>query len=215
MHLTDVNYEMQIFYINKVMDYYEKHYRSYFESTIKIDPTLFLSPLNNKLLPGMRVLDLGCGAGRDLKWFADRGMQVVGFEYSRSLARLARIFSGSEVIEGDFFTYDFSSHSFDAIVSIGSLVHVKRASLPAVLQSICHALVDGGLMLVTLKEGVGTSELADGRTFTLWRENDIVDIFSCCTLEVIDFSRQVSNIRSNDIWLGYVLKYKNNNFEIY
>ncbi|MBI3069751.1 MAG: methyltransferase domain-containing protein [Candidatus Levybacteria bacterium] len=47
---------------------------------------------SSNLPPGGRVLDLGCGSGRALKLFVERGFTVVGIDFSDALLRLARKF---------------------------------------------------------------------------------------------------------------------------
>jgi hypothetical protein len=75
--------------------------------------------------------------------------------------------------------------------------------------STCRALDPGGKLLLTVKEGNGTFIASDGRVFTLWARQDIEKIFTANHLQVIAFSRQISKIRPDDIWLGYVLSFKN------
>jgi cyclopropane fatty-acyl-phospholipid synthase-like methyltransferase len=187
-------------------DYYDKNYKEYFDVTVNIDPSGFLFPLYERLKPGSKILDIGSGAGRDIKWFADRGMNVTGFELSPNLAQLSREYTGCEVIEGNFYIYDFSQHNVDALVSVGSLVHVEKENFIRILQSICRALKNKGLMLITLKEGSGTRKNDDGREFILWNNKELLDIFSQCDLRLVDFTRTVSAIRSDDVWLGYILE---------
>ena len=87
------------------------------------------------------------------------------------------------------------------------LVHVSPEALPAIIVSTCQALNSGGLLLITVKEGKGTSRAADGRIFTLWSKQDLENVFAATNLHIVDFSRQISRIRPNDIWLGYVLRF--------
>ncbi len=188
------------------MDFYEKNYEQYYYSTINIDPSPFLEPLAGLLAPKSTILDIGCGSGRDLHWFAERGFLPTGFEKSPSLARKAKQYATCPVIEGDFTTYDFSQLSFSALVLVGSLVHLSRDEFPNILKKICKALVADGHILITLKEGLGTSTTADGRIFTLWSAKDLEDVFSTQGLKILDFSRQISKIRPDDTWLGFVLR---------
>ena len=188
-------------------DYYEDNHQQYFDSTVGIDPSVFLEPLANQLKPLATILDIGCGSGRDMLWFARRGFRPTGFERSTSLVTLARKHSNCPVIEGDFSRFDFSGLEFSALVFVGSLVHISPKALPTIIESTCQALSPGGMLLITLKEGKGSSRAADGRVFTLWARQDIEKVFADSNLHVIDFSRQISKIRSDDIWLGYVLRY--------
>jgi len=190
-------------------NFYENNHQQYFDSTVGIDPSVFLEPLAGLLKPKATILDIGCGSGRDLLWFAERGFCPTGFEQSPSLARLARKHSNCPVIEGDFSRFNFSDLQFSALIFVGSLVHISPEALPTILTSTCQALTPGGLLLITLKEGNGTSLAADGRVFTLWSRPDIEKVFAASNLHIIDFSRQISKIRPDDIWLGYVLRYGN------
>jgi SAM-dependent methyltransferase len=99
-------------------------------STVNIDPGSFLEPFARYLAPGATILDVGCGSGRDLRWFAKRGFASTGFENSPGLARLARQHAACPVIEGDFQDYDFSQLSYSGLVFVGSLVHLSHADFP-------------------------------------------------------------------------------------
>ena len=187
--------------------FYEKNSQEYFNSTVSIDPSIFLKPLADLLNKGDTILDIGCGSGRDLAWFAAKGFVPTGFEIAPSLADLARNFSTQPVIVGDFHSYDFSALRFDALSLVGALVHVSKPDFPVVLQSICQALVPDGLILLTLKEGTGTSKADDGRVFILWSAEQVEAICRDLNLEIVGFSKQVSEVRPHDIWLSYVLRF--------
>ncbi|MBU0698117.1 MAG: class I SAM-dependent methyltransferase, partial [Proteobacteria bacterium] len=101
-------------------DYYQENYQAYHEKTFSIDPSSFLDPLAARLSPEAFILDAGCGSGRDLFWFKQRGFEVIGLERSPGLAQLARENAGCEVIEDDFETYDFSFMEVDAILLAGA-----------------------------------------------------------------------------------------------
>jgi len=188
-------------------NFYEDNHQHYFDSTVGIDPSAFLKPLARLLQPQATILDIGCGSGRDLLWLARRGFRPTGFEQSPSLAKLARTHSNCPVLEGDFNHFNFSTLHFSALICVGSLVHVSPEALPAIIVSTCQALNSGGLLLITVKEGKGTSRAADGRIFTLWPKQDLENVFAAINLHIVDFSRQISRIRPNDIWLGYVLRF--------
>ncbi len=187
-------------------DYYQKNFLEYHEQTFHVNPDSFLEPLARHLKPGARVLDVGCGSGRDLLWFKNRGFAVSGLERSAGLARLARENAGCEVLEGDFEQVDFSGFQVDAVVLIGALAHVPHDQMAQILRSIVHALQGSGHVLITLKKGEGMTTLPDGRAFYLWSQSALAEIFDRLELIAVDFSQQVSKVRPDDVWLGYVLR---------
>jgi SAM-dependent methyltransferase len=187
-------------------DYYIKHFREYFQRTVHVDPSTFLFPLVQRLSPGDKILDIGCGSGRDLVWLKNRGFSAVGFERSSRLADLARKHSRCFVIEGDFEHYDFSALYFDAVVFSGALVHVPCGRFPKVLENILRALKPRGLCFLSLKEGSGIKTDSAGRVFYLWKDTGLRPFFDCLHLDVLSLSRQTSIIGTGEIWLGYILQ---------
>ena len=138
--------------------------------------------------------------------YIDRGFDVIGFDRSSGLVNLARENVGCEVIEGDFETYDFSAISADAIMLIGTLVHIPYDRFSDFFKDIIFSLSDFGKILITLKEGTGTWTDEKGRTFYLWQDEKARIIFDSHGFTVCDFSRSVSKTGSGEIWLGYVLE---------
>lgn len=72
-------------------------------------------------LPGLRVLDLGCGPGRHAAQFHQRGARVVGFD--RSMPLLSRAHhrltdAGLQVVRGDMRRLPFRQGSFDLVVNL-------------------------------------------------------------------------------------------------
>ncbi len=186
-------------------DYYHANFQEYYEQTFQVNPESFLFPLADRLKPGSVILDAGCGSGRDLRWLKQRGFNVIGFERSPGLAELARKHAECEIMEGDFRAYDFSQISVDAILLIGALVHIPHEEMLDVFENILHALRPEGHVLLSLKQGTGTKTAKDGRIFYLWQDDDLRQIFQQKHCYVADFSVQISAVRAEDVWLGYVL----------
>lgn len=189
-------------------DYYQKKYKTYHEKTFEIDPSDFLEPLAERLSAGNIVLDVGCGSGRDLLWMKKKGFDVIGFDRSPGLVKFARENAGCKVIEGDFETYDFSTISANAIMLIGTMVHISYHRFSDVFRKILSSLSDNGILLITLKEGTGTRTDTEGRIFYLWQDEKARVIFDRLGFRVCNFSRSTSKTGSGEIWLGYVVEKK-------
>ncbi len=90
----------------------------------------------------LRILDFGCGPGRDLKFFHDLGHEVIGLEGAARFVDLARAYSGCEVWLQDFLKLDLPAEFFDGIFANASLFHVPSQELPRVLRELVGDIED-------------------------------------------------------------------------
>jgi SAM-dependent methyltransferase len=103
--------------------------------------------------PPLRILDLGCGPGRDLCTFAELGHVAVGLEGSAAFVAMARAHSGCEVWQQDFLQLALPAAAFDGIFANASLFHVPSLELPRVLGELRAALKPGGVLFSSNPRG--------------------------------------------------------------
>lgn len=144
--------------------YYDDNAKAYFDATIGADVAALRDRFLSCLRPGARILDAGCGSGRDLRAFADAGFEAVGFDASRALANLAELHSGCRVLVGTFETMTFD-REFDGVWACASLLHVVRADLREVLRRCVRALRAPGVLYASFKHG-GETRSEGARVFT-------------------------------------------------
>ena len=113
--------------------------------------------------PPFRVLDLGCGPGRDLVTFRDLGHVVVGLDGCPEFVEMARAASGCEVWQQDMLAMTLPAASFDGVFANAVLFHVPSRALPVVLDGLHAALKPGGALLVSNPRGQDEEGFADGR----------------------------------------------------
>lgn len=100
-----------------------------------------------------RILDLGCGPGRDLKTFRELGHVPVGLDGVREFVEMARAYSGAEVWHQDMLRLALPEAHFDGIYANASLFHVPRAELPRVLGELRAALKPRGVLFASNPRG--------------------------------------------------------------
>jgi SAM-dependent methyltransferase len=83
-----------------------------------------------------RILDFGCGPGRDLKVFSDLGHEAIGLEGAERFVQLAREYSGCAVWHQDFLRLQLPAEYFDGIFANAALFHVPSQELPRVLNCL-------------------------------------------------------------------------------
>jgi SAM-dependent methyltransferase len=103
--------------------------------------------------PPFRILDFGCGPGRDLITFKELGHEAVGLDGSERFVAMAREHSGCEVWCQDFLKLDLPVEYFDGIFANASLFHVPSQELPRVLRELYATLKPDGALFSSNPRG--------------------------------------------------------------
>ena len=145
-------------------NYYDQNADEFIAATLHVNMDSLYQPFLDHLVLGARILDLGCGSGRDSLAFIQKGYCVDAMDYSKALVKQATALTGLQVRYASF--YDLAeSDQYDGVWACASLLHCKRDKLPDVLHRIHHALRCTGICYMSFKYG-STDRLKDGRAFT-------------------------------------------------
>jgi SAM-dependent methyltransferase len=101
----------------------------------------------------LRLLDLGCGPGRDLLHFRKLGHEPTGLDGSPAFCEMARKHAGCPVWHQNFLQLALPSASFDGVFANASLFHVPQQELPRVLAELRDALVPEGVLFSSNPRG--------------------------------------------------------------
>lgn len=100
-----------------------------------------------------RLLDFGCGPGRDLQSFSAMGHEIIGLDGAERFCAMARMLSGCEVWQQDFLDLDLPDACFDGVFANASLFHIPSQELPRVLQQLFNCLKPQGALLSSNPHG--------------------------------------------------------------
>lgn len=153
------------------------------------------------LPPGAKVLDLGCGAGRDTAHFTGRGFWTVGLDLSRGMLLEAMRRAPGMYLEGDMASLPFKPDTFDAVWMNASLLHLPRDLAPAVLSGVNQTLKPGGAVYLSLKMGRGEEwETREGeRFFTYYQPDEVTALLGETGFEI---TRQWQEPAKKITWLN-------------
>ena len=101
----------------------------------------------------LRVLEIGCGNGRDAAEIVKHTAHYIGMDIAEELLKIARTnMPTATFVLGDIETYAFPA-TLDVIFAFASLLHSPQEQVLDVLRHAHAALVDGGIFYISLKEG--------------------------------------------------------------
>lgn len=166
-----------------------------------------LAPLESiqnfiSLLPAHpKIIDIGCGSGRDAGLFSEHGATVVGIDFSSNLIELAKVqapLAHFQVM--DIEDLEFPPASFDGAWAACSLGHIAKREIPEVIKKINTLLKPGGYFQLALKKGVGESLMQDLRYegnikkfWSFFEEDEICNILEAAHFKILHRESIVKN----------------------
>jgi SAM-dependent methyltransferase len=154
-----------------------------------------------------RILDFGCGPGRDLMVLSALGHTPVGLDGAARFVEMARAKSGCEVLHQDFLALDLPDAHFDGVFANASLFHVPRQELPRVLRELCQSLKPGGVLFSSNprglnEEGWNGNRYGSYHDLTSWQEH----VTAAGLEEVMHYYRPAGRPREFQPWLAMVCR---------
>jgi SAM-dependent methyltransferase len=187
--------------------FYEDNAEDFFRRSVNADMAKGWADFAALVRPGGRILDAGCGSGRDTQALFKLGFHVTAIEASPKLAALAEAHTGLVVQVMTFDQIEWREE-FDGVWACASLLHVRRAELPAAVARLRDALTRGGVLWMSFKYGVHERQ-ASGRHFTDLDEAgayalvEEVGRLALLSLEVSDDARED---RPGERWLSVICR---------
>ena len=193
--------------MDKTIEYYNQNADMFAQGTRLVDFTVVQERFRKMLPVGSRILDFGCGSGRDTKYFLEKGYQVAATDGSAELCRLAGSFTGIKVKEMLFQELD-EIGVYDGIWACSSILHLPKQELLPVIRKMCDALKDNGVIYTSFKYGDFEGE-RNGRYFTDFTEDTFdkfIKVIQELTIEEEWITSDVRPGRGEEKWLNLILR---------
>lgn len=193
--------------MDKTIEYYNQNADMFAQGTRLVDFTIVQERFRKMLPVGSRILDFGCGSGRDTKYFLEKGYQVAATDGSAELCRLAGSFTGIKVKEMLFQELD-EIEVYDGIWACSSILHLPKQELLPVIRKMCDALKDNGVIYTSFKYGDFEGE-RNGRYFTDFTEDTFdkfIKVIQELTIEEEWITSDVRPGRGEEKWLNLILR---------
>ena len=166
------------------------------------------------LPPGARVLDLGCGAGRDMAWLEARGTQVTGVDLSPEMLAQARPRVRGALLEMDMRRLSFPDAHFGGIWCMASLLHLPKADAHLALHEMRRVLAPGGVLALSIQEGEGEGWETGAyghpveRFFARYSPEEAEEMLERAGFEILEKGRSEPTARRADRkgWLRYLAR---------
>ncbi|MBN2794532.1 MAG: class I SAM-dependent methyltransferase, partial [Clostridia bacterium] len=144
--------------------YYNKNSDNYINQTFSMDIQHLYDSFIPYMKPSGKLLDLGCGSGRDSNYFSKMGYEVVSVDGSWKMVEHCKNILTNEVILSTFEAYVPQSE-FDGIWASASLLHVKKEHVKEIMVKYIRYLKVNGVFYCSFKSDQVDFE-EDGRFFT-------------------------------------------------
>lgn len=190
-----------------MIEFYDSNAEEFFKNTVNADMNKIYNIFEEKLKEkNGEILDLGCGSGRDSKYFIESGYKVLALDLSPVLAKKAAEYIGQEVFVADMRYLDFEER-FIGIWACASLLHLTEKEILETIKKCYKALKKDGIFYASFKYGEKNYK-KDGRNFTCFTREKFLKL-----TEKLEFNFETSFEtddvrvgRENEKWFNVLLK---------
>lgn len=191
----------------ETINYYNQNADEFFRESVVIDMSE-IYPQFLKLIPaGGKILDAGCGSGRDSLYFLQKGFDVTAIDASAEMVCKATELTKLNVLHMSFEEINWSE-KFDGVWACSSLLHLPKNELGNVFAKMLKALKTGGVLYASFKKGAGEAT-EKGRFFSYYGEDELREILKNVgsnTIEKCWVDRDTRPARQNQNWINLLIK---------
>lgn len=199
---------------NSTLAYYDKNADQYLNQTLFLDLSGLYKEFEAYVTKRGRILDAGCGVGRDTRYFIEHGYTVISFDASKEMVRKCNEYPHAFCLNISFEDLNFKEE-FDGVWCCASLIHLTFEKTREAINRLTTSLKGGGILFLSVKVGQGHKKI-QGRFFKYYDESSATELWKGDSrLELIRMWRSKSLVPTNsdkEEWLNLLLRRKPNPF---
>lgn len=185
------------------VEFYNNNSKEFFDSTVNADMTELYDEFLKHVKHGGKILDAGCGSGRDTLYFTKNGYNVLAFDASEEMVRLSSEYTGKQILKMRLQELNFQDE-FDGVWACASLLHVGKSEIDDVLMRVIASLKVDGILFMSFKYGEGETIKGD-RLFNSYNEESLrilLDRYEEIETMKIWKTKDVRPDRADEFWIS-------------
>lgn len=183
------------------INWYNANAGKYAASARNISSSAEMEKFTSFIPTSSKVLDAGCGPGRDSRILKDKGYDVTGVDISEGLLNEAKKeYKDIEFVLGNLLSLPFPAKTFDGVWSQASLVHLETPEdTQKAIQEFYRVLKTDGIVYLSVKELTGNQKTAvvsdtlsnHDRFFQYYTKEEITKMLETAGFEVLFIENNV------------------------
>lgn len=168
-----------------------------------------LAAFARQLAGRRRVLDLGCGPGRDLTFLSELGCRPVGLDRSAGMLAQARLLLPRAcLVAADMRQPPFAPGSFDGVWACASLLHLRREQLSLALAHVAQLLRPNGVVYLAMKAGHGqrwiVSQEGQRAFYTFYQPGELETVLAAAGFHLVEGWLEADSAGRDESWINLV-----------
>lgn len=185
------------------IEYYNQHAQDFINRTKDLDVSTIADQFLGLVVDKGRILDLGCGSGRDAFYFREKGYDTYAIDGSEALVDYVRTFLGDHVQCCTYEAY-ITALKFDGIWAMASLLHVPEMAMVALIEKYAKLLKVGGIFFMSFKLYKENFSY-EGRDFTCYDKiglHEMLDLVNGLELIEIIETQSIKDGHDQEWWVN-------------
>jgi ubiquinone/menaquinone biosynthesis C-methylase UbiE len=197
---NDITKQNQVAYDQLVEEYARRNH-----NTVADALRIGAEQLARHVGPAGKIIEVGCGTGRDMAWLESLGLRVTGIDLSWGMLSYARGSVTGALLQMDMRCLTFQAACFDGAWCCASLLHLPKREAPLALQEIHRVLKAQAMLVLFVQQGAGESwETGYGssvrRFYARYQQAEMVAMLDECRF-------RVQETASNDVGTHHWLRF--------